>query len=123
MPSAKKLKAQRAASEKYYHSHGYKFLCPCCNCKTQLNQWTRHSKSKKHINNLEIFQKDNLDFKLSLFNFKLVNIRKLLSLGTETELTEQINYVLKNNPSEYSIDDLIVDYKNSVKPETPKIYY
>ena len=111
-PPTKKNKAARAASEKYYHAHGYNFACPSCNCKTQINQWNRHSKTEKHKRSMALFKEDNPDFKESVFLFKLVNLRILLSAGNETELAEQIAYVLSTDPSTYVITDLV----NSLKP-------
>ena len=61
---------------------------------------------------MALFKEDNPDFKESVFLFKLVNLRILLSAGNETELAEQIAYVLSTDPSTYVITDLV----NSLKP-------
>ena len=126
MPPSKKLKAAREASDKYYHSHGYNFACPACNCKTQINQWNRHSKTEKHKRSMALFKEDNPDFKESTFIFKLKNLRILLSAGNETELAEQIAYVLSTDPATYTITDLVNSLKSISAKTTqsePAYYY
>ena len=125
MPApSKKLKASREASDKYYHSHGYNFACPACNCKTQINQWNRHSKTEKHKRSMALFKEDNPDFKESTFIFKLKNLRILLSAGDETELAEQIAYVLSTDPSTYVITDLVNSLKSiSIKTTQSEASY
>ena len=115
-PPTKKNKAARAASEKYYHAHGYNFACPACNCKTQINQWNRHSKTEKHKRSMALFKEDNPEFKESTFLFKLANLRILLSAGDEKDLGKEIAYVLSTDPSTYVITDLV----NSLKPISVK---
>ena len=111
-PASKKLKAARAASDKYYHAHMYNFACPACNCKTQINQWNRHSKTKKHERSMALFKEDNPDFKESIFLFKLKNLRILLSAGDEKDLGKEIAYVLSTDPSTYVITDVVNSLKS-----------
>ena len=128
MPApSKKQKAAREASDKYYHSHGYNFACPACNCKTQINQWNRHAKTVKHKRNMALFKEDNPDFRESAFIFKLNNLRILLSAGDEKTLGKEIAYVLSTDPETYVITDLVNTLKSisikTTQSEASSYYY
>jgi hypothetical protein len=94
------------------HNLNYPAHCPFCNCRVMLNN-THHVHSKKHVACRELFLKDHPDFKESVYNYRLVNLKKLL--GTinyqDNDLSKFIDFILREEPSSYDIEDVVDDAK------------
>tara|TARA_R110000868_G_scaffold14779_4_gene68484 strand:- start:82 stop:402 length:321 start_codon:yes stop_codon:yes gene_type:complete len=101
--------AHAQAQQKYHEKIYFEIICPCCNCKTTINNYRTHSKSKKHLENAEVFSKDNPEFKQSTFNFKLINLRKYLAKTEkkDDERAKDLEFIFKTDPATYLITDLI----------------
>lgn len=105
MPPKKKTAHQLYMAD-YYNKLAFEFACPFCNCQTSVSRYLAHSKKDKHLNNKEIFFRDNPDFKESIFNFKLNNLRKYLNKAEEID-DKKLNYILNTDPTTYDINELI----------------
>ena len=97
----------------------YPIICAFCNCKYHLNNHA-HVHTKKHVASREIFLRDNPEFKESIYQFKLTNLKKLLYKINfrESDLTSLINKILTTDPSTYDIDGVIAE-AFALRPHQP----
>jgi hypothetical protein len=88
----------------------YPVICAFCNSKYHLNNHA-HVHTKKHAASREIFLRDNPEFKESVYQFKLSNLKKLLYQINfqNNDITQFISKILTTDPSTYDIDDVIAE--------------
>ena len=88
----------------------YPIICAFCNSKYHLNNHA-HVHTKKHVASREMFLRDNPEFKESVYQFKLSNLKKLVYQINfeESDISPLINKILTTDPSTYDIDEVIAE--------------